>query len=282
MGQNPEFALALVLTAALLHAVWNAMVKGTDERVVVLGLIALGHVAVGLVLIFLSAAPDAASWPYIAASTFIHFFYYAFLLLSYRLGDLSQVYPVARGIAPVLVAVGAYYFADEILPPVAWAGILTVSFGIFLLASGVERSRLGMKAVGAALLTGMMIAAYSVVDGIGVRLAESPLGYIGWLFFFEGYVAFYIFFRERRKLRALPWPTYRVGLAGGVLSAGAYGLVIYAKTLAPLGAISAVRESSVIIAALIGVLLLGERPWRLRIAAAAIVVCGILLLAVFS
>lgn len=281
MGETPEFALTLVLTAAVLHAFWNAMIKGAGERMIFLGLISLGLGVVGLVLIFLSEPPSAASWPYIAASTFIHFFYYAFLLMSYRLGDLSHVYPIARGIAPVLVGGGAFFFAGENLPPIAWGGICTVSFGICILAWGSWRSG-GMKAVGAALLTGTMIASYSVVDGIGARVSGSPLGYIGWLFLFEIYITIYILFRERKKLAGLPLATYRLGLTGGLLSAAAYGLVIYAKTLAPMGAVSAVRESSVIVAALIGILFFKEHPWQKRILASGIVVSGIWVLVAFS
>lgn len=275
-------AMALVLLAALLHSGWNALIKGTDERLIVLGLISAVNVAVGFVLVCLVPLPASASWPYIAASTIVHFAYYAFLLLSYRLGDLSQMYPVARGIAPVLVALGAYFFAGEQLPPTAWAGILIISFGISLLAWGIEWSGAGGKALTAALVTGLMIASYSVIDGIGVRLAGNALGYIGWLFLFEGYVALFLFYRERAKLRHLDPATIQIGFLGGLLSAGAYGLVIFAKTLAPIASVSAVRESSVIITALLGIVLLGERPWKLRVVAALLVVCGVVVLTVFT
>ena len=278
MGQEMEFALAMTLTAAFLHAGWNAMVKSTGERRIMLGLISLGHTVLGLVLISLYGHPVEASWPFIAASTLIHWLYYAFLLTSYRLGDLSQVYPVARGIAPVLVAIGGWIFAGEALNPGAWGGILFVSFGISLLAANAYRHRASPVAILAALATGTTIAAYSVVDGLGARLSENPLGYIGWLFLFEGLFAVYVFFIERTKIPALGVRVYWLGLFGGLASSAAYGMVIFAKTLAPLGAISAVRESSVIVAALIGVFLFGERPWELRLVSAMIVVAGILLL----
>ncbi|MCC2112566.1 MAG: EamA family transporter [Hyphomicrobiales bacterium] len=208
----------------------------------------------------------------------MHWFYYAFLLTSYRLGDLSQVYPVARGIAPVLVAIGGWLFAGEVLNSGSWGAILLVSFGISLLAANAYRQRASSAAIFAALATGATIATYSVVDGLGARISQNPLGYIGWLFLFEGLFAFYVFVRERAKLPALGARIYRLGLFGGLASSAAYGMVIFAKTLAPLGAISAVRESSVIVAALIGVVLFGERPWELRLVSATIVVAGILLL----
>ncbi|NOZ32954.1 MAG: EamA family transporter [Alphaproteobacteria bacterium] len=282
MGETPFFALSLVLTAAILHAVWNALIKGASDRLLTLGLIASGHVMVGVALIVLYAPPAPAAWPYIAASTVIHFFYYWFLLNSYRLGDLSHVYPISRGIAPVLISLGAVLFAGENLAPAAWGAVFVVSFGIIILAWGGGRDGMGTKALGAALLTGTMIATYSVVDGIGVRVSGSPLGYIGWLFFFEIYVAGFILWRQRAKLSTLPARTWGLGVLGGLLSAAAYGLVIFAKNIAPFGAVSAVRESSVIVAALIGVLIFGERPWAKRLVAALIVVAGIVLLIIFS
>lgn len=147
---------------------------------------------------------------------------------------------------------------------------------------GTRNGRSNSKAVGAALLTGTTIASYSVVDGLGVRLSDSPLGYIGWLFALEGCVSLYIFYRARGRLSALVHRFYLTGLMGGLLSSGAYGLVIFAATLAPIGPISAVRELSVLIAALIGVILFGERPWAIRVIAAGFVAAGILLLTVFA
>ncbi|MEH6728890.1 MAG: hypothetical protein V7703_22310, partial [Hyphomicrobiales bacterium] len=184
-GPPSLLALSLILSAAVLHATWNAIIKGSANRGLAMGLLNLGHAALGLVLVLLYAPPAAEAWPFIIASTFIHFFYYGFLLWAYRHGDLSHVYPIARGIAPVLVALGAQVFADEILPPVAWAGILLVSFGISTLFFGRKDKAANPQAVSAAILTGIAIASYSVVDGLGVRASQSPLGYIGWLFVLE-------------------------------------------------------------------------------------------------
>ena len=196
-GPPSLFALSLILTAAVLHSAWNAVIKGSADRALMMGLINMGHGALGLILIMMYLPPVAAAWPFIIGSTFIHFFYYAFLLRAYRTGDLSQVYPIARGIAPVLVAIGAQIFADEFLPPVAWAGILLVSFGISILFFGRRNGNANPQAVGAAVLTGFAIASYSVVDGLGVRASQSPLGYIGWLFLLECIPrAWFIFYRR--------------------------------------------------------------------------------------
>lgn len=282
MGPHAEFALVLVLSAAFLHATWNAMLKHASERAVTMGLIALAHVLFGIVLAYGAPVPAPASWPYIAASTVIHWFYYWFLLAAYRLGDLSQVYPIARGAAPLIVATTGWLVAGEALNPAGWTGIAMTSFGIMVLAFTARDGRSDARAIGAALLTGAMIASYSVVDGLGVRVAETPLGYIGWLFVLEGCVMFYIFWRERGRLAVLSPRVYLMGIGGGALSATAYGIVIFAATLAPIGPISAVRESSVLIAALIGVVMFGERPWRMRVLSAAIVAMGVVLLTVFA
>lgn len=273
------FVIALVLAAALLHATWNAIVKGSADRLLALAMVNLGHILVGVVLVALYAPPAREAWGFIAASTFIHFFYYGFLLMAYRLGDFSQVYPIARGVAPVLVALGAWVFAGEVLPPLAWAAILIISAAIAAQAFGRRRVDLQSGAVVAALLTGLTIAAYSVADGLGVRASGSPLGYIGWLFLLEGFSIVALFWLGRSRLRALRVKSWVIGVTGGLLSSLAYGLAIYAKSLTTLGSVSAIRETSVVMAALIGIVWFGERPWKLRLASAAVVAAGIILLA---
>ncbi|MEQ9334214.1 EamA family transporter [Thalassobaculum sp.] len=273
-------ALVLTLFAAVMHASWNAIVKVGIDRAVVLGLIAFAHTAVGAVMIAMAGIPDPASWPFILASTLLHYGYYICLHHAYRVGDLSQVYPLARGLAPLLVALGAWAFAGETLSAAGWVAVLLASLGI----SAIAFSRRGgmwdhPPTLFYTVATGLIIAAYSVVDGMGVRLAGAPLAYMGWLFVWEFPVFVTVLLRRRRTLRAIPMSGVVKGLGGGLLSVTAYSLVIYAATLAPLAAISAVRESSVIIAALIGTLLLGESHWRQRCGAAVVVAVGIAFLA---
>lgn len=276
------FALTLVLCAAVLHALWNAIVKAADNRALVFGALSAMNVLTGAVLIALFPAPAVESWPYIAASTLIHYGYYVFLLLAYRLGDFSQVYPISRGLAPILVALGAQGFAGETLPVLAWLGLISVSLGIIVLSLPSGGIRPNRAAAAAAVATGLFIASYTVVDGIGVRLADSPFGYIGWLFLLEFPVIFAVALWQRGKPSANRWPAIRLGLLGGIFAVLAYGIVIYVKVFTPLGAVSAVRESSVIIAALIGALYFGERPWRRRIFAAAIVTTGVVALGIYA
>lgn len=269
-----------VLAAALLHAVWNALVKGSDDKAIVLGLISLGHVIPGLFIVASVPLPPIETVPYIIASTIIHWGYYYLLNTAYRIGDFSLIYPVARGLAPVMIALGSQIWIGETLPVLAWAGILTVSGGIMLLTRGSFSGALPSGAIIAAVGVAFAVTAYSLVDGVGIRISGNPLGYIGWLFVAEIFVAAFIFTAQFQRLRAVSSQTLLLGFAGGVISGLAYAMVLYAKTLAPLGIISALRETSVIFAAMIGVLWFKEGPRNQRLFAAAIVVVGIGIIAV--
>ena len=253
--------------------------KRSADRFIAMAMLNFGHGLPALVMVWYFLPPLAESWPFLLGSTLIHFFYYIFLLLSYRFGDLSQVYPIARGIAPVCVALGAWFFGGEILPREAWYGLLMITGGIGVLFFARSKGQANAKAIMAALATGLMIASYTVVDGLGVRASGHPIGYIAWLFLLEWPFSIGLFIYRRKILTSIPASVYLIGFVGGVISALAYGLAIYAKSIAPLGAVSAVRESSVIIAALIGVIWFGERPWKLRVVAAVIVAGGVIVLA---
>lgn len=255
------------------------MLKVSGDKAVMLGLISLGHVVFGAIMACFVPFPAVESWPYLVASTLIHFGYYALLNYSYRLGDLSLVYPIARGIVPVLVALGAQVTVGETLPLKTWIGVLIVSGGVLLLSSDALRTSASRKAVPLAISTGLVIALYSVTDGLGVRQSKAALGYIAWLFILEIFVVAFVCFLRGRQMLTVPRRTLVLGIIGGVVSATAYGLVIYAKAFAPLGVVSALRETSVLFAGLIGVLLLGERPWHKRLVAAFIVVAGVVVIA---
>jgi len=274
-----SFALTLVLAAAVLHASWNAVVKAANDRALTIAAIACVNAVAGLALILLSGTPAPASWPSIAASTLLHYLYYLFMFHAYRHGDLSQVYPISRGMAPALVALGTFLLIGETLSPLGLAGLAAVTLGIGVLALQRGAAHADRRTLIAAGSLGLTIAAYSVADGIGVRWSENPTAYMGWLFLFESPVVIAVLWMRRRNGTQFDARTFGIGLIGGLVSVLAYGIVLYAKTLAPIGAVSAVRESSVIIAALIGVVLFGERPWQGRILAALIVAFGVILLA---
>lgn len=268
-----------MLFAAVLHATWNALVKAAGDRALTLAAVAGTHAVAGIGFIVASGgSPADAYWPAVLISTLIHYAYYALIYQAYKLGDLSQVYPISRGMAPALVAMGTYAMIGETLPAAGIVGLALVTLGIAMLALQ-KRTSADSRTIGFAALLGLSIASYSVADGLGVRWSNNPFSYIGWLFLLESPVVFAILWQRRRVGIAFNRRTFGIGIIGGLCSVVAYATVLYAKTFAPIGAVSAVRESSVIIAALIGVVFLGERPWGWRLICALIVAAGVALLA---
>lgn len=273
------FSVSLVLLAALMHASWNAMVKAVDDRAGILAALSAVHALTGLVLVAIAPVPAPESWPMIAASAGLHYGYYLLLFRSYSVGDLSQVYPISRGIAPALVAISAAVLIDENLSPAGWLGVALVSLGVGILA--FRKAPLPAPRGGLAYAVGLgtLIAAYSVADGLGVRASGNAIGYIGWLFLLEFPVPMAIALKRHRGGGAIGQRTMLLGAVAGVLAVSAYGIVLYINVLEPLGAVSAVRESSVVFAALIGIVLFKERPVIGRLIAASVVAAGVVTLA---
>lgn len=272
------FVILIILSAALLHAVWNAIVKTAADRTTMLGLVALGQVLPAAVMVMVLPLPNMQSFVYILLSTVVHFGYYFMLSKAYQHGDLSVVYPIARGIVPALVSLWAMALVGEVLPWQAWGGIALIAVGIQLSSWAALRSGVGRSALGFALGTGFCISIYSVVDGIGVRLSGNTLSYWAWGAFLHLFIAGFIGVRKRTTLKDLPVRIWMTGLLGGLVSMTAYGLVLYAKNFAPLGAVSALRETSVIFAALIGFIFLKEGNWMRRLGAAVLMAIGVALI----
>ncbi|WP_151478213.1 DMT family transporter [Streptomyces albicerus] len=268
---------AAVLLAAVTHASWNAIAHRITDKLVGFTLIAGGGTLIGLAMVPFVAFPAAAAWPYLIASAVIHVAYYVLLMRSFRLGDFGQAYPIARGTAPLVVTVLAALFAHEVPDGWAAAGIAVSCAGLTGVALwGLRGHRPNWAAIGAALATGLTIAAYTVVDGLGVRASGSSLGYIAWLMAVEGVaVPAYALYRWRGQLLGVLRPFAGVGLLGAALSVSAYGLVLWAQTRAELAPIAALRESSIIVGAAIGAVFFKERFGAPRIAAAGLLVVGI-------
>jgi drug/metabolite transporter (DMT)-like permease len=271
--------LSLVLAAALLHASWNALVKAGGDPFVRLAVVnVVGGLCTLPVLLFV-ASPAPESWPYLFGSVVVHHAYFLALAYGYRFGDLSHVYPIARGVAPPLVALAAWTFTGESLGLLGLLAILVISGGIVSLAFAGDGRRTTIKPLILGLSTGITIAGYTLFDGLGGRAAGDVLGYIVWLFVIDA-VPFSIIVacRYHRRLGPALAACWRPATIGGVLSVIAYGLVIWAMSLAPMAAVSALRETSVIVAALIGTRLLREPFGTRRIVAASLVAAGVVLL----
>ena len=297
----PTEIVAMVLVAALAHASWNALVKSDDDRLVTLGAANAVRFLLCIPIVLALPHPDRASWPYLVASSILHVGYYTFLISAYRFGDLSKVYPLARGLSPLIVAAGAYAFAGERLSPMALVGVAVACTGIASLSlgggatparsarvhagalssagDGAAQARTNRRGVVFAAGTAVFIAAYTVTDAMGARLSGHAVSYVAWLSILDGLPMLLVAGVLRRAglahhLAARAWKS----VAGGALQLTAYGLVVWSLALAPMAAVSALRETSVLFAAIIGVKLLGEPLGTHRITAAALVAAGIMLI----
>uniref|UniRef100_A0AAU2V9S4 DMT family transporter n=1 Tax=Streptomyces sp. NBC_00003 TaxID=2903608 RepID=A0AAU2V9S4_9ACTN len=266
-----------VLLAALTHASWNALAHHLKDQLLSFTLISGGGALIGLLALPFVPLPHAGAWPYLLTSAALHVGYMSLLMRSFTLGDFGQMYPIARGTAPLVVTVLAAVFVHEM--PNAWqlAGVAVACTGLVGVALwGLRGTRPNWPAILAALATGLTIAGYTVVDGVGVRASGSSFGYIAWLMVLEGLaIPAYAAYRRRSQLAVELRPFAARGLLGAALSVAAYGLVLWAQTRAPLAPIAALRESSIIVGAAIGAVFFKERFGAPRIAAAGLLVVGI-------
>lgn len=264
--------VVLVLVAAFLHAGWNTLLRGGADRLWSMSVMNLAVGGLGLAGTIVLGLPNPASWPYVVASGLIHIAYNGLLLLTYRSGDLGQTYPIARGSSPAMVALGAALLAHE--HPGAWGGVGIALVCAGILALALAKGGIGRASLLAALGTGATIAAYTLVDGIGVRLSGDWLAYTAAMFCFHlAFPIWLVALRGRRVLEARPMD-FAKGLGGGVISLVAYAAVIWAMLLGAMGAVSALRETSVVFAAVLGRLFLAERLTAGRIAACLVIALG--------
>jgi drug/metabolite transporter (DMT)-like permease len=277
-GPFPLYAALAVVFAGVLHASWNAMAKATPDRHAAFALFGVAYAGTGAIVAAWAPLPAAAAFPWLGTSMFLHALYSWQLTRCYRLGDFNQVYPLSRGTAPLIVALVAATLLGDRLSLGQLFGVAAVCGGLGVLAFAGGGSR-SAPAVWAALLTGVTIAAYTVLDGVGVRLSGSPAGYSGWLFLGMGpLVIAWAWASRRRALLASMRRQAWVGLAGGVISVISYAVVLWAQTLGALAVVAALRETGVVTGALIGAFAFRERLGTARIAAAAVVAFGVALI----
>jgi drug/metabolite transporter (DMT)-like permease len=266
----------IVLSAAALHASWNALVKSVTDRLALMAVMGGATVLICLPMALLSRSPSGRAWPELGTSIVLHTIYNLLLLEAYSDGDFNQVYPLARGTAPPTVAVASVIVVGEGLSAIQVLGVVAVSAGLVILASG--RPRGSRRALTFAVVTGLFIAAYTVVDGVGVRRSGSVLGYTGCLLATEGALtaAILVAIRSRRSQAPRKIGVHLVprGILAGALSIAAYGLVLWAQTRGALAVVAALRETSVVFAAVIGAVMFDEHLPSRRIVASAVVAAG--------
>lgn len=265
-------AVGLALVAAILHASWNAFLRTGADRLWSITVMSLAGSIICLPLLFTMPVPATAAWPYILLSASLQVGYSLFLVAAYRHGELGQVYPIVRGTVPLLVTLGGFLFFGEVLGPWQTLGVLLIATGIMSLSLG--KTRAATSSILFALTTGLIIACYSTVDSRGVKLVEQPIAYALWVLFLFGILITIAFAVTRRGLVIdLRSPLTWRAAGGGVVAMLAYGLVVVAYAYAPAGLVTAVRETSVVFAVLIGALLLGE-PLTVRRLLACLIVAG--------
>ena len=275
------FVFGAVLLAAACHASWNALIKIRLDPFLAIVLIAAAAGIASLPLLPFVPIPPLAAWPWLIASVITHVGYYVGLAGAYRAGDMGQVYPIARGTAPLMTAAGGALLVGENFALTGWAGILALTGGVFLLSlrGGGDLAHLNRRAVGYALFTAVTICCYSLVDGIGARTAGNAHGYALWLFVIDGAFITLIAVLSRGPACVPAMAQFwKSGLAGGILSLTAYWIVIWAMTVAPIALVAALRETSVLFGTLIAVVFLKEPLRPTRIFAALMIVCGIALI----
>ena len=277
--------MLLVLAAAALHATWNALIKSGQNKFIETVLLVIGAgVVSGIALLFVPR-PATASWPFLLASVAIHCVYFSLVAGAYRLGDLSVIYPIMRGTAPALTAVFTGLVLGEAIGRGGWLGIALLCAGILWLARDGLRAAARTAVRAAArdqrqglifgLLNALVIVAYTVVDGLGARAAESALSYVLWMFFLN-MLAFgtLAFLRRHRAIWAVPVRGWLKGVIAGACSIGSYGIALWAMTQAPIALVAALRETSALFGTLLAALVLHERFGRARWVAAALITSG--------
>ena len=270
-----------VLFAAACHASWNALIKVGLDPLSTTTLISIGSGVVALLFMPLVGVPAWAAWPWLVASVVIHLVYFASLIESYRTGDLGQVYPIARGSAPLMTAMATTIFVGEKLSLVGWTGIFALVVGVLLLSArgGRELTEIDRRAICFALFTALTICAYSVVDGIGARLSANPNAYSLWLFVGIAVVMLpYALYRDGPDVVPAMQHFWWRGFAGGALQVLSYGIAIWAMTVAPIAIVATLRETSVLFGAAIAVVVLREPLRAVRIVAACLIVCGLIMI----
>lgn len=268
-------AFTLVLLAAALHAAWNAVVKGSGNKLFTTVLVTGSAALLSALVLPFIGVPDRESWPYLAASIITHFGYFALVANAYRTADMSLAYPLMRGTAPILVALIGTFFLADYLTPLGWTSLLMLSAGILGLALLAWRADGERHGAGIALLNAGVIASYTLIDGAGVRLSGSPAAYTLSLFFGIGApMTVWAFIRHGRVFVRYAQAHGRDAALGGAGSLLSYGLVLWAMMAAPVALVAALRETAILFAMGISFLFLGERLGRGRLIAAGLITAG--------
>jgi len=273
----------LVIFAAILHAIWNGMVKSYKDKAISVSAIVFGHVPIAILVMIFLPLPTLESVPYIILSAIIHQGYQYNLISAYKIGDLTKVYPIARGTGPIVATIISIIFLGLLITKFQTLSIVLICFGVIILGIFTENSIKNNKAVIYSLATGFFIGLYSLADGYGARISQSPLNFLGWSFVlnamifpivlkYMGYTN--VFSRVLKEAKLIFW-------IGGTLSYIVYGIVVWSFTKAPIPLVGALRESSIVFSILIGFFFLKERVTFIKVASIVAIFAGVVFLKLF-
>ncbi|MEH6496304.1 MAG: EamA family transporter [Pseudomonas marincola] len=273
-----DFNIVLILLiAALMHAIWNAVVKFNGEKIYILSMIDGMAMLIGLLFIPFVAIPEIGTWFYIATSVILNIFYRIFLIKAYELGEFSSVYPLVRGLPPLAVTIMAMFFLDENIAVTNLSGIALISAGIITLMLG--RFDYQKRTILYSVTSGLFIAVYTVIDGAGIRLSNNVFSYIVWFTVLENLpFPLYTTLCHHQKFKIFLRTSFKKGFLGGLAAAAGYGIVLWAMTQTNLGSVSALREASILFATIIGLLVFKESFGLKKIMASSLIVTGIFLI----
>jgi drug/metabolite transporter (DMT)-like permease len=269
----PITVFALVMLAALLHASWNAVVKSAPDKLLTTVMVTTAGAALSAALIPFLTEPTPSSFPYAVGSAVLQILYFLLVARTYQIADMSQAYPLMRGTAPLIVAIVSAFAMDDALTLFAWVGVTAICSGIFLIALGSTlKDRKGLRL---ALLNALVIAGYTLIDGLGVRRSGAPAAYTLWVFLLTGVPL-------AAWALATKWSTFvpylgahwRLGIAGGLGASASYGLALWAMTVAPIAVVAALRETSIVFGTLIAGIVLREPIGPRRLISACFIAGG--------
>ena len=274
MTLSVNFIFILILVSALCHAVWSAIIKSSKNPLSLMGITSVLEVTIFLPLTFTVPFPTLEVWYFLIATVIIHVFYRLNVIYSYRYGDLSYIYPISRGSSCLFVAIISILFLSSDISVAGFVGILIVCIGLFLISYSKNLS-FNFRGFALAISTAILITAYTLVDGVGVRLSENGFSYIYWLFTLNGIPLLIIGLLSKDGLRKRETYTFRSGIAAGVFATSSYAIVVWSMQFIEIAYVSSIREISIVFAAIIGMLFLFEKNAKSRIIPSILIVSGI-------
>ncbi len=274
MTLSVNFIFILILVSALCHAVWSAIIKSSKNPLSLMGITSVLEVTIFLPLTFTVPFPNLEVWYFLIATVIIHVFYRLNVIYSYRYGDLSYIYPISRGSSCLFVAIISILFLSSDISVAGFVGILIVCIGLFLISYSKNLS-FNFRGFALAISTAILITAYTLVDGVGVRLSENGFSYIYWLFTLNGIPLLIIGLISKDGLRKKETYTFRSGIAAGVFATSSYAIVVWSMQFIEIAYVSSIREISIVFAAIIGMFFLFEKNAKSRIIPSILIVSGI-------